>query len=173
MTNKSLLQLRNKMKSKKPKFERQDTNVYPQFKGIWRKPKGIHSKLRRGFRGHKMIPSIGYASPRAVKGLTRDGLKILLINNVNDLKKITSQNLAMISSVVGTKKKIEILSKAQEMKINVGNAKDITQKITQIKQKIELNKKSNKEKKEQRSKAKEEAVVKKETKGEQKDEPKK
>ena len=117
MVNKKLLETRNRMKKIKPKFERKDVNVYPSFKGKWRRPKGLHNKMRNAFRGHKAMPNIGYASPSVVKGLNRAGLKEVLINNISQLDKITKENTIIISGKIGIKKKIGIVAKAIELKI--------------------------------------------------------
>ena len=85
---KSHLQARKRMKTKKPKFERQDSNRYDSFKGKWRRPKGIHSKMRKSFRGHRYTPLVGYGSIRDVRGLTRNGLKPMLVSNVKDLARL-------------------------------------------------------------------------------------
>ena len=127
-----LLDTRKEIKSRKPEFERQDSNIFKQFEGKWRRPKGIHSKLRRGFRGHKAAPSIGYSSPRAVSGLTKKGLKMVLISNLNDFNKIKNDCVAVISSKVGIKKKLEILKYAKEKKLNVSGVKDFDSYINKI-----------------------------------------
>ena len=169
-----LLQKRKQIKSKKPDFERQDSNRYPQFEGIWRKPKGIHSKMRRGFRGHRRMPKIGYSSPRAVKGLTSIGLKIMVVRNILDLTKITKEQIGVISSTVGSKKRLEILTKAKESSIQIKNAKDVQKEIDKIKQKIDSKKKQNKEKKEIRTKVEQKVQTeKKDNKGENANESKK
>lgn len=176
MNKSNLLTTRNKMKSKKPDFERQDVNIFKQFRGQWRKPKGIHSKLRRGFRGHKNIPSIGFSSPCEVKGLTRKGLLPFVVANVKDLEKVdTKINAIIIAHSVGMKKRVEILNKAKEKKIDVLGVKDVDKFLNEVKQKLESKKSEASKKKESKVKKIEEAQkVKKENKNEaKKDEPKK
>ncbi len=165
----TLLSTRNKRKSKKPEFERTDVNIFKQFKGKWRKPKGIHNKLRRGFRGHKQIPSIGFSSPNAVKGLTRSGFIPVNVANVNDLQNIKTDCVAIINHSVGMKKRVQILTKAKELKIKVLGVKDIDAFLTKISESRNVKKKQVEIKKEQKKKKIDE-VVKVE---EKKDEPKK
>ncbi len=164
-----LLSVRNKMKAKKPEFERTDSNIFKQFRGTWRKPKGIHNKLRRGFKGHKNLPSIGYSSPTDVKGLTRKGMISVLISNVSDLSKVKSGFVAVVAHGVGTKKRVQILTKAKEMKITIVGIKDIDVYLTQINEKRNSEKKEADTKKEAKKKKLDEAAKK----GEKKDEPKK
>lgn len=55
---------KNVIRKKKPKFIRQDTNRAKKFKIKWRKPKGMHSKLRLNKKGHQKSPSQGYRAPK-------------------------------------------------------------------------------------------------------------
>jgi len=152
-----LLEIRNKSKAKKPEFERQDSNIFKQFRGIYRKPKGIHSKMRKGFKGHKVLPTIGYGSPRSINGLTRQGLKPITITNINDVKKIKQGEIIVLSRTLGLKKRIVILQKIKEMKLSVLNIKNIDEFLNKAKENFEGKKKEHKGKQEQRKKAKEEA----------------
>ena len=47
----SLLELRRAMKRKKPDFIRQDSHKKAGLGAKWRKPKGIHSKMRKKHKG--------------------------------------------------------------------------------------------------------------------------
>ena len=171
--NKNKLSVRNKIKSRKPLFQRQDTNIFKQFRGEWRKPKGIHSKLRRGFRGHGMIPSTGYSGPRGVRGLTWKGLKPILVSNVKDLEKVTSEDVIVISSTVGTKKKVLILNEVKKSKLNISGMKDIDTFLSEVNEKLNSKKKESLVKKEEKKKKIEEASKVEKPKEEKKDESKK
>ena len=61
--NQQLLEIRQKMKSRKPAFIRQDNPKRPKLKDVWRKPKGVHSKIRHHFKGRRKITSPDYNSP--------------------------------------------------------------------------------------------------------------
>lgn len=149
------LNFRNEMKAKKPDFERQDANKYKQFRGKWRRPRGIHNKLRRGFKGHKAMPSIGYSSPRSVSGLTRKGLSLILVHNKNDLNKVKENCVGVIAGNVGLKKKIEILNLAKEKKVNILGVKDIESFVSSAKEKLAKRKKDSESKKEKNNKKEE------------------
>ena len=96
----TLLELRNKIKDRKPNFIRQD---YQRRKRLgrklkWRKPKGIHSKIRHHFKGRRKMPSPGYKSPRSVKGMHSSGLKIINIFSIDDITKIKKGSEGIIIS---------------------------------------------------------------------------
>ena len=154
-TIKNLLEIRNKLKEKKPDFIRQDNQRRKRLgrKLKWRKPKGIHSKIRHHFKGRRKMPSPGYKSPVKVKGYHSSGLKMTKIFSVKDIEKINKDTEGIIiSKSVGTKKKLEILKKAKELKINVLNL-NIDEHINKIE--LMINSKKSKDKGIQKKKAKE------------------
>lgn len=131
---KSLLQKRNEMKDKKPNFIRQDHQRRKKLgrKLKWRKPKGIHSKIRHHLKGRRKMPSPGYKSPSKVRGLHASGLKTISIHSVNDLSAVKKGTEGIIiSKQVGTKKKFNILKRAKELGISVLNL-NIDKRIKKI-----------------------------------------
>lgn len=109
-------------KSNKPKFKRQEQSRYKKLEDKWRKPKGMHSKLRKRKRGKGFRPSIGYGNPESIKGLHPSGFRELHVSNPNDLDAVDKKTHAVrVSSTVGKRKKTEILKKAKKMKITVLN----------------------------------------------------
>ena len=118
----TLLELRTKIKNKKPEFIRQDNPKRMKLSDKWRKPKGIHSKIRHQFKGRRKMPSSGYGSPIKVKGLHASGLKAVNVSSVEDLQKIKKENEgALIPKAVGMKKRLDVLKKAKELNIVVLN----------------------------------------------------
>lgn len=136
-----LLEVRKELKERKPEFIRQDTHKRKRLSLKWRKPKGIHSKIRHHFKGRRKIPSPGYKSPRKVKGLHTLGLKIIHVNSVDDVKKIKKENEGIvISKKVSIKKRIGILKKAKEFDIKVLNL-NVDEQIKKIEALINSKKK--------------------------------
>ena len=163
----TLLELRTKIKEKKPEFIRQDNPKRMKLSDKWRKPKGIHSKIRHHFKGRRKMPSPGYKSPREAKGLHSSGLKIVGIQSINDLIKIRKESEgAVIAKSVGMKKRIEILKKARELNVKVLNLnvddhiKKIEDFINSKKKKAttEVKKEEDKEKKEIETKKSKEEI---------------
>ena len=158
----SLVELKNRIKAKKPEFIRQDTDIRPRVKGGWRKPKGIHSKMRHNRRGKRKLPSPGYGSPAEVRGFHPSGLKPVLVENESQIPSGKEYGI-IVSGRTGMKKKAEIVKKANEKGIKVLNL-DAEKFMKKVEEFLQAKKKSKESKK-----AKEE---KKETKTEVKKEPK-
>ncbi|MCX6749441.1 MAG: hypothetical protein NTW17_01700 [Candidatus Pacearchaeota archaeon] len=82
-------------------------------KQVWRKPKGRDNKMRECRKGRPPIVSIGY-------GRKKERKNIFTIYNVKDLEDIKKEQIVILGKI-GKKKKIEILKKAMEKKINFQN----------------------------------------------------
>ena len=166
-----LLELRKKIKSKKPHFIRQQYNKKKSLGKKWHAPKGMHSKMRLSKRGKLKKPSLGFSSPKKVKFLTAQGFKPKLVNNLFDINSVKNDEIIILSSKLGIKKKIQILEKIKELKLNVLNIKNIDEFITkvkeQLKQRKEEAKKKDQKKKEEKAKITKKVEEKKEEKTEE------
>ena len=129
-----LIKVRSEIKKRKPTYTRQQTNQFKKFqKDGWRRPKGLQSKMRLKRKGHKRMPEVGFKSPKAVRGLNKDGLLEVVVKNIKDLKTVdTKTQIAVIGGTVGGKKRIDILNEAKKMKITFANVKDIDTKIKEL-----------------------------------------
>ncbi len=119
---KKQLRKRREAKSKKPKFKRQEWFRYKRLGDAWRKPRGLHSKLRtnRKYRINKV--RVGYKTPETVRGLHSSGFKEKLVYNRSDLENINPKiEAARIGHSVSTKKRIDIEEHADELGIRVLN----------------------------------------------------
>ena len=63
-------------------FKRQEYARYKKLGTKWRRPRGETSKMRRYEAGKPAMPSIGYRTPRATRGLHPSGYKDVLVNNM-------------------------------------------------------------------------------------------
>ncbi|NJE30559.1 50S ribosomal protein L32e [Thermococcus sp. 18S1] len=119
-----LLRIRARIKRKKPRFLRQEWWRYPKFKSDpkWRRPKGIDSKMRLKKKGKPRSPSIGWSSPKAVRGLHPSGYEEVLVHNVRELEAIDpTRQAARIARTVGARKREAILTRAKELGVKVLN----------------------------------------------------
>jgi len=146
-----LLELRKELKSKKPKFVRQQGHGLKKLSKSWRAPKGMHSKLRKKLRGHLKQPSRGYSSPKAVRGFSSNGFKPVVLTNENQIDTLEKNEGIIISKRLGERKRLQIFKKIKEKNLTVLNIKDIDSYISKIEGKI----KKRKEKKSEKKKKKE------------------
>lgn len=106
----------------RPAFKRQEWYRYKMLGDKWRRPRGIHSKMRRGFKRRPPMVEIGYRGPAAVRGLHPSGFEEVLVHNVDALAAIDPKTQAVrIGGTVGVKKRIAIEDRAAELGIRVLN----------------------------------------------------
>lgn len=88
-------------------------------KQIWRRPTGRDNKMRDKRRGYPAVVSVGYKKEVGSRGKLQEKIP-KFVKNIKDLEKIKKNEIAVLGNV-GKKKKIEIVTKAKEMKINFHN----------------------------------------------------
>jgi len=66
------------------------------------------------------MPSIGYGMPREIRGKI-NGMIPVMVNNVQDLKKIGKGEIGILSRKVGRRKRIDVAKNAIEMKVEFSN----------------------------------------------------
>ena len=149
-----LLEIKNK--KKKPVFTRQEYPARIKLGPVWRKPKGIHSKMRDKRKGKKAQPSVGYSAPKLVRGLTKEGLLPIHIQNLNDLNKVTQKHIIILDRTLGLRKRLELLKKIQEKKFRTLNIRNVEKAINEITENFNSRKKAKEENKKSKSQAKKE-----------------
>ncbi|MBT4823716.1 50S ribosomal protein L32e [Candidatus Woesearchaeota archaeon] len=154
---KAQLSYRKHLKTRKPNFIRQDAHKKMRLGEKWRKPKGIQSKMRLHRRGYRKSVSKGYKSPKAIRGTICDGLFPVYVDNISKLEGIDSKTQAIIiMAKTGVRKKVEIVKKAQELKILIANVKDPVKYLQEVvdkqKQKSKVKKQKAKDKEEKKKK---------------------
>jgi large subunit ribosomal protein L32e len=117
------LSKRAEVQGRRPEFLRQEWHTRKRLQGAkWRRPRGMHSKMRQHYAYRRNVVSIGYGSPKAARFLHPSGFKEVMVHNVKDLEKINPETeAARVAHKVGMRKRIEIESKADELKIRVLN----------------------------------------------------
>ena len=107
---------------RRPAFKRQEWFRYSKLGEKWRKPKGIHSKMKRCLKRRPPMVDIGYRGPKSVRNLHPSGFEEVLIYNVEGLEGIDPKKQAVrIGGTVGTKKRMAIEDRADELGIRVLN----------------------------------------------------
>lgn len=107
---------------RRPAFKRQEWFRYSKLGESWRRPKGIHSKMKRNLKRRPPVVDIGFRGPVEVRGLHPSGFEEVMVYNVEGLEGIDPKAQAVrIGGTVGTKKRIVIQERADELGIRVLN----------------------------------------------------
>jgi large subunit ribosomal protein L32e len=112
-------------KRKKPKFIRSTWHKMHKLgmkvkkKRKWRHAIGRHNKIRLKNRGRDTKPSTGWMAAKETRGTVK-GFEPVTVNNLKELESV-KKGQAVIIARVGKKKKMEIVKKANEMKLTILN----------------------------------------------------
>ena len=86
----------------------------------WKRAKGRDNKIRAKLKGYPKSPSVGFKKPKAERGLI-NGKNAIMINNLKDLEKIKTNDVGIISSSIGNKKKIDLAKKIIALNLSILN----------------------------------------------------
>ncbi len=157
------------MERKKQEFVVKESKFSARVKKRWRFPRGKHSKVRQMHKGRPVLPSLGFGSPRATKGIdTKSGLFPVTVLNKSQLLALdVAKEGAVLGRTVGGRKKLELLALAAEKKITIlgVGAEKLTTKVQTA---LEARKKAKTERKAKKAKKSAKKEEKKEKKSESK-----
>jgi large subunit ribosomal protein L32e len=119
---KEQLVIRRQIKKRTPYFLRDEGFRYKRIPKNWRRPTGFTSKLRINLKYRPSKVRVGFRAPKVVRGLHASGFEEVMIHTVKELDKIDAKKQAVrIGGTVGTKKRLEIAKRADELAIRVLN----------------------------------------------------
>ncbi len=119
---KRLLDIRKRQKSKKPTFLQTDSHKKKKLADRWKRPDGIHNKMRYSIKGKCPLVQPGYGSPASVRGLHPSGYEEVIVNNPEDIESLNaSRQAARIAHTVGLRKRMIIENRAKELGLKVLN----------------------------------------------------
>lgn len=154
---KELLDMKKRMDARRPKFIRQDAHKWKRLGCKWRKPVGIHSKVRQKIIGHPVMVNMGYRTPSAVRGLMRTGLEAVRVFTEADIRRLDGKKqVALIASSVGKRKRLVLVAAAQKQGLSILHINDPAKYIEDIKKSIEDAKKARAERLKAKTEKKEE-----------------
>jgi len=126
-------------------YYRKEVHRRKRLTKTWRKPKGMHSKVRRKERQVIDMPSSRRRSPAKTRGLHPSGFEEILVSTLSQLEKIDPKTQVARFSKMGRKKKTMLFNHAKKQKIKVLNFKpEVKEKKEEVKiekQKEEIKKK--------------------------------
>jgi large subunit ribosomal protein L32e len=132
MADKSrLLKVKATLKKRQPVFQRQGSHKLKRVKRVWRAPKGLHSKMRDSRRGYHVKIQGGYQTPKAVRGLDKNGLLPTIVAGIKQLEQLDPKvHSIILQGGLGGRKKLAIIEEANKRKFTINNAKaDLADKI--------------------------------------------
>ena len=117
------LRKRSLVSARRPAFVRQEHHRRQKLqKTGWRRPRGMHSKMRQHYRYRPNVVSIGYGGPKLARNLHPSGFQEVVVHNLKDLEGIDPKvQAARVAHTVGMRKRIQIEDKADELNIRVLN----------------------------------------------------
>mgnify|MGYP006287722987 CR=1 FL=1 len=114
--------LAEKQAAGKPQFNRQDSHKKKRLPSSWRRPRGTHSKQRKGVKGKGASVEAGFRSPEAVRDRHPSGFEEVRVHRPADLEDVDPDSQAVrIASSVGGRKRERIEDDAEEAGIRVLN----------------------------------------------------
>ncbi len=119
-----LLTHRRSQDAHRPLFVRQAAHRYWRIgrDGAWRRPRGLQSKQRRHYGYRPTVVSIGYRSPRLVRGRTPTGFRPVLVLTVAEIGRIDpAHEAAIIARTIGTQKRLVLEEAARKRGVHVLN----------------------------------------------------
>jgi large subunit ribosomal protein L32e len=120
--HKELLKTRKEIKNRTPDFLREEWFRYKRIPKNWRRPDGISSKMRINLKYRPSKVRVGFRGPREIRGLHSSGFEEVMVYNVDDLENLDPKTqAARIGSSVGTKKRMDIEKKAEELDVRILN----------------------------------------------------
>lgn len=145
-------------KRKKPDFKRTDWNRKPRLsisrKVKWRRAKGRHNKIREKRKSNSRSPKIGYGMPREIRGLVQ-GMMPVFVQNVSDLSNVGKNQIGVIASRIGAKKRMQIAEQAIKLGVKLENL-NAQKFLDEAKKNAESNKKAEPAKKDEKKEEKKE-----------------
>jgi len=119
---KQQLEKRKEIKKRTPEFLREEWFRYKRIPKNWRRPDGITSKMHKNLAYRPSKVRVGFRGPKQTRCLHSSGFEEVIVFNVKDLETINPKTqAARIGGSVGTKKRMDIGKKAEELDIRLLN----------------------------------------------------
>lgn len=148
-------------------FSRREHKKRKRLGDVWRKPKGLHSKVRKKQKQYGKMPTSRIRTDIRQRFMHPLGMIEIKVHNLGELNSAPKNSLIRLGSGLGGRKRVLLLEAAKKLGVRVLGAKDIEAKISKIHEGVKNRQKATQEaavKREKRHKAAEEKAKKEETK---------
>jgi large subunit ribosomal protein L32e len=120
---KRLIQIRSE---KSARFRRYGAGTKKQLSESWRMPRGLHSKKRIQKKAKGPLPTPGFGSPVAVRGMHPSGFREVRVFTVSELEGLDpSADAVRIGASVGNRKRLLLQKEALAAGLKILNPRDI------------------------------------------------
>jgi large subunit ribosomal protein L32e len=127
---KRLIQVRSE---KSTSFKRDGAGKKKQLSESWRRPRGLHSKKRLQKKAKGPLPTPGYGSPVAVRGMHPSGYREVRVFTSSDLEGLNpAEDAIRIGASVGNRKRLVIQEKALSEGLKVLNPREIAPRNVEV-----------------------------------------
>ncbi len=119
---KRLIEQRKVINKKKPSFRRVESWRYKRVKDSWRKARGIDSQTRKKEKSGVKSPTIGYRTPKKIRGLHPSGYVEAKVTTIQDFSNLNNKQHAIkVSGKLGAKKRIALIDYCQKRGFKILN----------------------------------------------------
>lgn len=119
------LERRTRVKKAPTQFARFQSELFHRVRASWRKPRGIDNRVRRRFRGNKLMPSIGYGSAKKTRHVEESGFRRFLVRSPHELEVLMMNNrkyAAELASSLSIRQRKALVRRAAALGVRVTNA---------------------------------------------------
>ncbi len=110
---------------KSARFRRDGFGKKKQLSKSWRRPRGLHNKQRIQKKAKGPLPTPGYGSPLAARGLHPSGFRDVRVHRPSDLDGLDPEHDAIrIAAGVGMRKRAIIQEKAIQAGLKILNPRE-------------------------------------------------
>ncbi len=101
-------------------FTKHDAGKLKRVGSSWRLPRGKKNRDRLQRRGHRKLPQEGFRRAREERGKI-NGKEVFLLHSLSEISQLNQDNIVIISSSVGKRKREALLKACTEKGIEVLN----------------------------------------------------
>ena len=134
MDIKKLIAEKKQVRSIRPRFRRSNSeHTLRVSRTGYRRPKGLHNKMKDQRKGHAQVIKSGFGYPKATRGLDGSGRKIVNITTQADLAQYKPADVAVIiDGTLGMKKRLVLLKELAAKKYHVHNVYKLDEHIVKL-----------------------------------------